>query len=201
MTAHGIDRGDVVRLPGGETMTVRSVYDSYHDADGEHVGPFVSGADYRLHWPVADVELVAVNANRCEICGGGVTSPDPAAYPYCETCHYTGAVATLLRGKQIARFEQALPGAHVSVEHTGGGCFWMAVRFEEHADYYVFTDGEAELPEQENGGWRYVGLHSDVEDSPHYEGTPIRTRDFDEPGFSDDYAAGVVLRHRAEAAS
>lgn len=192
-----VGQGDTVRLRDGTEIVVRHTYDSYTDVSGEHEGPFVAGADYRERHLLADVaEVVACNAHRCEICGGGVTSANPEEYPYCESCHYTGAVAERQREEQLYRFRAAFPDGTADVEHTGGGCFWLAVRFGE-GDYYVLTDGEASLPEQANGGWRYLGLHSDDEKSPHYEGTEIRyLAEGSDDALSDEAAIRDIRRHR-----
>jgi hypothetical protein len=199
MSTLEIDRGDTVRLRNGETLVVGEVIASYHDSQGDHEGPFISprGAA-RDRYPLGDVaEVVERNPHRCSLCGGGVTSKDPERYPFCSGCHYSGAAASSQRAEQLAAIATALDGPEVAVEHTGGGCFWLAVRFAGEEDYYVLTDGEASLPEQPEGGWGYVGLQSDNEASPHYEGTPIRyLSDDDDPGLSDHEAALVIKRHR-----
>lgn len=130
------------------------------------------------------LEVVEVEreSRPCRFCGAEVQANE-ARIDYCRNCYYFGRPREEARAAQIAFFEEAT-GATVGVEHTGGGCFWLAFRWEGETDYYVATDGEASLPERANeetgehealprGGWGYVGRHSDDEDSPDYEGTPI----------------------------
>lgn len=112
----------------------------------------------------------------CNVCGGEVTSKDPEKYPFCRNCHYTGQAAEQLRADQIERFEKAFPDAQfVGVEHTGGGCFWLAIRYADSPKFFVLTDGEAGLPDWQpegdddvwaplpDGGWGYVGRHDDTD--------------------------------------
>lgn len=164
-----------------------------------------------------DLTLNDAETIDCAICGGEVTAKAPAEYPYCRTCHYTGRAEERIRAEQIERFKAAFPSARsVAVEHTGGGCFWLAIRFEDDPKYYVLTDGEAALPTQNvadldadpqaedwrpipDGGWGYVGRHDDTEveanyESGDYEGTALS---FDEDalasgGLSDEQAIAVV---------
>lgn len=129
-------------------------------------------------------------AVTCTLCGGEVTAKDPVRYPYCRTCHYTGAAAEHIRGEQIAYFEKAFPGSRVAIEHTGGGCFWLAIRWPDSEKYIVLTDGEAALPTDPDtddairGGWGYVGRHDDTDEESNadYEGSPLY---FGEAAFGD----------------
>lgn len=116
----------------------------------------------------------------CEACETEGRVADSPLYPYCRMCHHTGRAATDQRADQVARFQAAFPDAEVAVEHTGGGCLWLAFRWERDRKYYVATDGEANLPNLEGvpleaGGWGYVGRYDDAEDdgNPDFEGTPI----------------------------
>lgn len=109
----------------------------------------------------------------CKICGGTVTATDPDAYPYCSVCHYTGRAAEAQREEQLKWFGEQFPAAEVRIDHTGGGCFWLAVQFPDEKRFYVATDGEASLPKTPRGGWGYVGRHSDNENDPDFDGTPI----------------------------
>lgn len=136
----------------------------------------------------------------CKVCGGEVTAKDPERYPYCRTCHYTGFAAQDLRADQLNRFRAAFPDALVVIEHTGGGCFWLAIRFVNEPKYYVLTDGEASLPDKgkahdyeplAEGGWGYIGRHDDTEPGEgddwkdarfaDYDGTPLKA--FSEPNW------------------
>lgn len=211
LTSDEIRMGDVVRLRNGETVEVDSIATMIHDRDGEHEGPFViAKGQLRDRYLLADVlEIAERNERLCAICGGGVTSPEPEV-DYCRMCYYSGAAEERVRAAQIDRFREIPEATFVGIEHTGGGCFWFSVRFGEGEDYYVLTDGEASLParrvEVENGettwesipdgGWRYLGLHSDDEDSPHFEGTPLREDSDEAPGFSDADAIRDIGRHR-----
>lgn len=93
-----------------------------------------------------------MSAIECAICGDEVTSRVPEKYPYCMVCHYTGRAAEHLRAEQIERFRKALPECTVAIEHTGGGCFWLAVyppgeQAPGHdPKFYIATDGEANVP-------------------------------------------------------
>jgi hypothetical protein len=109
---------------------------------------------------------------ECILCGAGVTSKDPGRYPYCRLCHYTGAAAEHQRADTLRLMEGLLPGARVGIDHTGGGCFWMAVRFPDSDRFYAMTDGDAGLPDGMQD-WRYLGRHTDRDDEhdPDYNGT------------------------------
>lgn len=130
---------------------------------------------------------------RCRSCGSeevGVKA-HAVGYDFCRSCYATGNADALLRADQIDRFRKALPGWEIAVEHTGGGCFWMAFTPPDAGGYfYTATDGEACLPEIKpdgaeasvpiRDGWGYVGRHfydaDDPEASdahPDYEGTTI----------------------------
>jgi hypothetical protein len=153
----------------------------------------------------------------CTLCGATVTAKDPEGYPYCRSCHYMGRVEAHLRAEQLARFRAAFPDAEVDVEHTGGGCFWLAFRWPGERFYYVATDGEASLPAVHEdgewrslpeGGWGYVGRHADEDENlPEYEGVPIREPEVpDGEDYFDTYPrfafsdAEVVATIRADRA-
>lgn len=134
----------------------------------------------------------------CRFCGNEVTSTNPEV-DFCENCWRTGRSQEELRAEQIATFLKLTGADTVEVQNTGGNCFWLTVRFADEEDFYVLTDGEASLPDQPHGGWRYVGLHNESEASPHYEGTQVRFLDQDiaaDEGLSDGEAALVITRHR-----
>ncbi len=165
-----IGAGDIVRLRDGRTLGVDGIASSYHDATGEHEGPFITTRESRDFYPVTDVaEVVTRNPNRCDLCGGGVTSKDPERYPYCVSCHYTGAVAEHLRQEHLRPIREAFPDSEVEVWHTGGGCFMVAVAFADDEGYYGLTDGDAGLPSDEEGnpvpdGWGILVHYVDEED-------------------------------------
>lgn len=104
-----------------------------YDREGEH-----PGEEY--------LEIVEVEreSRPCRFCGAEVQADDPRI-THCRGCYYGGRVEEEERETQIAYFAERT-GAEVVVEHTGGGCFWMAFRFEGEDDFYVATDGEASLP-------------------------------------------------------
>lgn len=101
--------------------------------------------------------------------------------------------------ERVEKFRQAFPEAEVEIQHTGGGCHWLCVSYPGTPLYYALTDGEAFLPEPTEG-WRFVGLFSEEDDSPHYEGTALRQSGeyADGPTFSDEVAIATILRHREE---
>lgn len=124
---------------------------------------------------------------KCEGCGAeavGVKA-HAAGFDYCETCFYTGRAYSQLREAQLADFRAQLPGWEVAVEHTGGGCFWLAFTPPDARGYmYAATDGEASLPDMDQkpirDGWGYVGRYFyDADDNaaseahPDYEGTIV----------------------------
>lgn len=124
----------------------------------------------------------------CTICH---TNPVTATAPdvdYCRSCFYTGRAHERANAAQVEPFRKAFPDAHVGVEHTGGGCFWLAVRWTDEPYYYALTDGEAGMPSAPigadpeldthpvNNGWGYVGRHTDadgLEDTEEYNGVQI----------------------------
>ena len=131
---------------------------------GDHVAHADALAD-RLNglWSSED-EIV-----RCKTCGRVVSSGDPERYPYCRGCHYVGNASEDVRADQLLTFRRAFPDATVGIDHTGGGCFWLAIRWDGSDTYYALTDGEASLPTDGEGnpvrgGWGYVGRHWDTED-------------------------------------
>lgn len=121
-------------------------------------------------------------ATTCQLCGAEVTAKDPEVYPYCRNCHYTGQAHGHRWKATLDKLGAAFPGASVGIDHTGGGCFWLAVRWPDDPKYYVLTDGEAALPETEEGfpladSWGYVGRQDDTdeagEENDDYEGSPL----------------------------
>lgn len=139
---------------------------------------------------------------RCKLCSAVVTSGDPQRYPYCRTCHYVGSATEDVRSGSLAYFRRLFPDASVGIDHTGGGCFWMSIRWDGSPVYYVLTDGEASLPTDEDGNpvrgrWGYVGRYCDDESSDEYEGVTIAERQTDwsdDPtgGFSDAAAVAII---------
>lgn len=192
-TLVSVNDGDVVRLRGGSEVRVARQFESYHDAEGDHPGPFI---EVGVRDKILLSEVVAVvtpNPHLCILCGGGTTAKDPEKYPYCRVCHYTGAAEESMRGEQLSRFAEAMPDFNVCVEHTGGGCFWLAFypRQEGRKEMYAATDGEAELPAVDGralpeGGWGIVVFTPD-----HAEGSPDEIvlqpeHVVDEDGFATD---------------
>src|SRR4030095_8511951 len=82
----------------------------------------------------------------CETCGAEAVGFKAHAngFDYCRNCYYTGRAYAALRGGQISALETAMPGWTVSVDHTGGGCFWMSFTPPDSGGYfYAATDGES----------------------------------------------------------
>lgn len=181
LTRDEIRAGDVVRLRNGETITVYGTTESYSDRDGTYPGPWVIEARTHARFLVADcLEVAERNERSCVLCGEGCTAKDPERYPYCRNCHYTGAASSHIRAQQVERFVAASGAATVNVEHTGGGCFWMAFHFEGDAYYYAATNGEASLPTDAEGeplaegGWGVVCRYPyDEENEAEYDGVVI----------------------------
>jgi hypothetical protein len=146
----------------------------------------------------------------CKTCGAeavGVKA-HAAGFDYCRNCYHTGRAYSDLRSEQLDGFRAAMPGWKVSVEHTGGGCFWLAFYPPNGGGYfYAATAGEASLPSTNDeddlpirGGWGYVGRYfwNDEDDAaseehPDYEGTMI----YEAPGIDGDdfwknYPAGTA---------
>lgn len=203
-----IDAGDTVRLIDGREVVVDSVSTWYEDREGRHDGPWallVSPDGFEnVHFDEVEY-VVSRNEHRCVLCGSGVTAKDPEKYPYCRACHYTGNAAEQIGADAWAPLREAFPEANVTVEHTGGGCFWLAVYFpDDKGFHYAMTNGEASLPEEDGAyirnGWGYVGRHYyDYEadpngEHPDYNGTPILEADgvWDsdgDPNYWEEYPA------------
>lgn len=113
----------------------------------------------------------------CE-CGQPITSKDPAA-EVCMHCYYEGKPLAAAFASQIAKLSAAT-GREWNVEHTGGGCFWIATR---SGDAYVAITGSsgelsgADTPDDiaEADGYM-IGMYTDEED----EGTYLN------PSYDDD---------------
>lgn len=83
----------------------------------------------------------------CFLCGGEVTgAPD---VNFCRHCHYTGAAATVAVDDLMDPIREAFADAdYVGVDHLGGGCFGIGVRFDRDDDseeYALFTHFEGGL--------------------------------------------------------
>lgn len=182
-----IHLGDTVRIRNGETIVVEGVWDSYGDRDGEHPGPWVStghghGRDRYL---LADVtEVVERNPRICRFCGEGVTSTNPET-TFCRNCFYNGTAAEDQNAAVIDQFREVFEplGFVVSIDHTGGGCFWLYVGrgFGEVGPYWVATDGEASIPRFDEGeSWGIVCRFEEDEDG---EGEVVIEADEKEDGL------------------
>lgn len=116
------------------------------------------------------IKIVDRDPQPCKVCGGeAANSPEQyAVYPYCRNCYYMGSAAEDIHLNDLAAFRKAFPDATVGVEHTGGGCFWLAFRWEGDPVFYCATAGEAELPDDDawNDGWGIVCRY--VEDENGY---------------------------------
>lgn len=150
-----------------------------------------------------DIIAVERESRPCAICGEEIQA-ESQQIDYCRTCHYTGRAHERDREAQLDAFREVFPDADIFVEHTGGGCFWLAFRWKDDTKYYVATNGEASLPsvkvgdewqEIVTGGWGYVGRHDDTEPedwdnfdekASDYYGTPLRTAGPTSPGTKYD---------------
>lgn len=111
------------------------------------------------------IKIVERDSQPCKACGReSENTPEKyPLYPYCRNCYYTGAAAEDRHLNDLCLFRSAFPDAEVGIEHTGGGCFWLAFRWPDDPDFYCATGGEAELPDDDrwNDGWgvvcRYTG--------------------------------------------
>ena len=142
----------------------------------------------------ASTEITCLSCGCCE-----VTAKNPERYPYCRNCHYTGVAAEHIRGEQLGRFRAAMPEAKIAIEHTGGGCFWLAFYFDGEPAFYTATDANGVLPTDPDleatreGGWGLVCRNGNDEDSPDYDGTPILDSRI---GVSDEEIVRVIRTDR-----
>ena len=215
MTVTDLRAGDTVLLKDGKQAVVDSpLITSYTDREGEHLGPFVGLKDGYRHVRLEEVVAkVASNPHSCQICGGGVTSKDPEKYPYCRSCHYTGQVAEREHAEVISKLGSLLGAdAIVCIEHTGGGCFWLAVRYDGSPFYWIATDGEASIPDFAKGAsWGIVCRYADEEVAVdidagdgsvwnEYEGLPLLgSEGYDDTGvgtLTHEQVAQAILADR-----
>lgn len=117
----------------------------------------IPGTEY-LEIVVEQIDWIA-----CKTCGGHVTAKDPISFPYCRNCFYVGNAHEHIREKQLYDFRAAVPECDIGIEHTGGGCFWLAFHHPEKREYLIATDGDACIPEDDDGnpirdGWGCVML-------------------------------------------
>jgi len=109
----------------------------------------------------------------CKYCGDQVTSTD-LTYEVCRACHYSGRVHADQFAPLIADLDALAPAGTVAAypEHTGGGCWWLAVRMASGGYFagtlaYKNDDGEwetdATLPDNPNGPWS-IGYYQDADD-------------------------------------
>lgn len=138
---------------------------------------FKAGSDEPIpgHEYLAIVE-VERDSQPCVYCGeeSENTAERYAKFPYCRHCYYTGLAFEHERREQLAIISHAL-GARKSkfeahVEHTGGGCFWLAFRALGEPIFFAATAGDAELPEGK-GGWLLVYRYN--QDNDGDEGVPV----------------------------
>lgn len=167
------------------------------DDGGEEVEWFFEAAQESAH-KLADRLNAQDETVACVTCGNIVTAIDPVKFPYCKNCFYTGRAFEHLRADQLTPFREAFPEAGIAVEHTGGGCFWLAVTFPDDDVFYALTDGEACLPSVERtgeaetpirDGWGYVGRYAatygEDDGHPDADGTTISAPAYgDNPGGS-----------------
>lgn len=127
---------------------------------------------------------------ECLTCGAeevGVKA-HASGFDYCRNCFHTGRAYEDTRRAHLEELKAELPGWEVGIEHTGGGCFWLAFYPPNGNGYfYTATDGEASLPTVDGqpirDGWGYLARNfysndreadpSVSEDHPDYEGTIV----------------------------
>lgn len=136
----------------------RRKYDREHT---EETGG-VPGREYLV------IKIVERAAQPCKSCGGECENkPESyAKFPYCRSCYYVGAADEDIHMNDLALFRSSFPDACVGIEHTGGGCFWLAFRWEGDPAFYIATAGEASLPDDDrwNDGWGVVCRYTEDED-------------------------------------
>lgn len=185
--------GDTVRLRNGETIVVEGVSTLYGDRDGEHPGPWVNTNRWRGRYLLSDVvEVVERNPRSCKFCGNGVTSTNPET-DFCRYCYYDGTAFQEIYAERVAAMAAVLPeGWNVRPEHTGGGCWWFAVRKEGEPVYYAATDGNAGLPDP-GEGWGIVYRYHEHEDHADYEGTLVLGVEFETQQFTERQVAQAII--------
>ena len=165
-----------------------------------HEGP-IPGIEY------LEIQEVERDSHPCSLCGGEVTAKDPVKYPYCRSCHYNGLAAEHLRSEQMEFFASQLgpSGGAAYIEHTGGGCMWLAFRWEDEVEFYTSTMTDAFLPEDEEGNpirdeWGLVAMQYDLEekwdefDMLHDSGYEP---DLKCPRLTDAELVKLILEHRS----
>jgi hypothetical protein len=197
-----IRMGDTVLLRNGERVVVDSVIEWYADSTGKHDGPFVNEARTYDRYLLADVaEIVERNPRICEFCGNGVTSPNPEV-TFCRGCFYNGTAFEDRYADVIEVFQRAFPDHWATIEHTGGGCFWLAIHplpgspLAARSPYYwALTAGDAVLPMFEEGElWGIVMRYCADEERAQtvvvgeiefneYEGVPVLESETDKDGM------------------
>jgi len=135
----------------------------------------IPGRDYLT------IQIVERDSQPCKVCGGEATNtPEQyAGYPYCRNCYHTGSAADDQHMNDLSYFRQAFPDAEVGVEHTGGGCFWLAFRWEDDPVFYCATAGEAELPDDDrwSDGWGIVCRYEPDADGDYEESKVVAESD------------------------
>ena len=151
----------------------------------------IPGRDYLT------IQIVERDSQPCKLCGNEATNkPEQfAEYPYCRNCYHTGSAADDQHMNDLAYFRRAFPDAEVGIEHTGGGCFWLAFRWEDDPFYYAATAGDACVPEAGKwaDGWGAVFCYHSDEDHPDYEGRMLLYRELWTEG-PDPEIAGFTKR-------
>lgn len=168
----------------------------------------IPGRDYLT------IQIVERDSQPCKVCGGEATNkPEQyAEYPYCRNCYHTGSAADDQHMNDLSYFRQAFPDAEVGVEHTGGGCFWLAFRWEDDPFYYAATAGDACVPEDGKwaDGWGAVcGYYQDEADNeatwnhPYYEGKMLLYKELwdektevDLPGLTKRQVIAAIKKDR-----
>jgi len=135
----------------------------------------IPGRDYLT------IQIVERDSQPCKVCGGEATNkPEQyAVYPYCRNCYYVGNAAEDMHLNDLAVFRNAFPDCDVGVEHTGGGCFWLAFRWEDDPVFYCATAGEAELPDDDrwSDGWGIVCRYEPDADGDYEESKVVAESD------------------------
>ncbi len=114
------------------------------------------------------IKIVDRAEQPCKTCGKESTNSAEsyAKFPYCRDCYYVGNAYEDIHINDLALFRRHFEDAWVGIEHTGGGCFWLAFRWDDDPIYYCATAGEAELPDDDrwSDGWGIVCRYNENND-------------------------------------
>ena len=170
------------------------------DRNGEH-----PGIEY------LEILVIERDSHPCSLCGNERENDPDSTYTYCRSCHYSGGAAEDLREGQMDFFRTQLVGSGgtVGIEHTGGGCMWLAFRWKDEVEFYTATMTDAFLPEDEDGNairheWGMLCMQYDSEERweefevLHDSGYEDDAGGLKKPRLTDQQLVTIVLAHRQE---